>query len=110
MISKMAEQVYTRHPILFMFIIGITGVSLLHVYTNFAQAEEVRKVEKQVEELTILMDFKFTEQRLSDVERDIYELERLAEQQKANDRDLKRLDDLKIEKSKIKRQLSKSKN
>lgn len=105
MFAKFAEQVYLKHPILFAFIIGCFVVVVVHIYSNFAQAGDVEKIEKNVKDLSVLIDKKFAQQELRDIKKDIFEIERRMAKGEATESEIDYLGDLKTKRDEIERKL-----
>jgi len=110
LVETVAEQTFKRHPWLFLFIILSGGGLLGYSYQVFAEKVDVdarfQKVEQSIKRIDLKIDVWAMEQRLHDVESEIFQLERLESQNKATPRDLMRLDMMKIERGKATRMLT----
>ena len=109
-IEKIFEQTFSNHPYLFLFIILVTGSGLTHSYNVFAQKAGVNekfvayaksvdtkfatlegKIDSNRSELLNL----FSKQAIRDYTSEIHTLSELESAGKANQRDRKRLRELK---------------
>lgn len=109
-VESVAEQTFKRHPWLFLFIILADGSMLGYSYQVFAEKidvdERFHKVETSIERIDRKIDLWALEQRLHTIESEIFQLERLETHGDATFRDSTRLDQMKIEGGKVKRQLA----
>ena len=109
-VEKIFDQTFSNHPYLFLFIVLMTGGMLTHSYNVFAQKEEVTKtlseysedVDKKFGDLEKKIDANnstvlnlFSSMAIRDYSSEIHTLTELDKAGNANQRDRKRLRDLK---------------
>ena len=116
-VGKVFDQTFSNHPYLFLFIVLVTGGALTHSYNVFAQKEEVTTtlteysttvdtkftaIENKFVDLETKMDANnsallnlFGEQAIRNYSSEIHTLTELDRAGKANQRDRKRLSELK---------------
>lgn len=113
------EQTFSRHPYLFVFVISVSLAVVFWSWKVYAQKVDVSEQFKQVHEqidsieatikgvnndtdrrfdqLEQVGERRHLESQLRSLDTEIYQLQRLEQSQEANDRDLARLDDLRIQ-------------
>ena len=111
-IDKVFDQTFSNHPYLFLFMVLVTGMVLTHSYNVFAQKESVelqfRSYAKSVDGKFIDLELKidennsillelFSKQAIRNYSSDIHTLTELDRSGNANERDRKRLRELKQE-------------
>ena len=109
-VEKIFDQTFSNHPYLFLFIVLMTGGMLTHSYNVFAQKEEVTKtlseysedvdrkfgdLEKKMDENNSTVLNLFSSMAIRDYSSEIHTLTELDKAGNANQRDRKRLRDLK---------------
>lgn len=115
-IETVAEQTFKKHPWLFLFILLVAAGVLGHSYRVFAEQGEVDQrfqeidqrfeaVSKRFDRLDNKIDLRALEERLHDIESEIFQLERIASSDAVTNRDLRRLDKLKLERGDVKRKI-----
>jgi len=121
-VEKIFDQTFSRHPYLFLFMVMITGSVLAHSYDVFAQKtfvidrieqreqfvlevfdeykkqskEKLSGIENKISEMERTVLDMFSRQAIINYNSEIHSLTELDRSGKANDRDRKRLRDLKI--------------
>ena len=109
-IEKIFDQTFSNHPYLFLFMVLVTGGVLTHSYNVFAQKEEVTQTLKEysqsVDDKFFVLERKidtnrstfmnsFSQQTIRAYTSEIHTLSELDRAGKANQRDRKRLTELK---------------
>ena len=109
-VGKIFDQTFSNHPYLFLFILVVAGGTLTHSYNVFAQKEEVAKallaysedvdkkfgdLEKKIDDNNSTLLDLFSDMAMRDYTSEIHTLTELDKAGNANQRDRKRLRELK---------------
>lgn len=107
-----AKTVFKAHPAFFFFVVGVGALVLLYSIKTFAQKVDLDQMRKDItgikQDIAVMRldsDIQNTETRLTTLSSEIYALERLEFSGEAMERDLKRLDDLRIERAALEREI-----
>lgn len=126
-VSQVTERVLKAHPYVFIFVILVAAALLGYSYRVFAEkvdvdasfavlqenvddnvqdlSRQIQAIKSDVKAIDNKIDRAFLEQRLNDLDGEIYRLERIVGTPEGNSRDAVRLDNLKIERTNLERSL-----